>query len=64
MSRSRSSAFVRAVRCAVAVGSTLAALSVRPAAAQSGYVVEDLGTLPGDDSSVALAINENGDVVG
>jgi probable HAF family extracellular repeat protein len=32
--------------------------------AQSSYVVEDLGTLPGDDSSVAWAVNANGDVVG
>ena len=41
-------------------------LSHRPAlpAAQAGYVVEDLGALAGDTSSVAWAINENGDVVG
>jgi len=35
-----------------------------PAFAQAGYVVQDLGALPGDSSSVAWAINENGDVVG
>ncbi len=34
------------------------------AVAQTSYVVEDLGTLPGDSSSVAWAINQNGDVVG
>ena len=32
--------------------------------AQASYVVEDLGVLPGDTSSVAWAINVNGDVVG
>lgn len=36
----------------------------RPAVAQTGYVVEDLGALKGDTSSVALAINADGDVVG
>jgi probable HAF family extracellular repeat protein len=35
-----------------------------PVEAQSGYVVEDLGALPGDTSSVAWAINARGDVVG
>src|SRR6188508_2413031 len=49
---------------AVVVGSLLGFVSRRPAVAQSGYVVEDLGTLAGDNSSVAWAINENGDVVG
>jgi probable HAF family extracellular repeat protein len=34
------------------------------AEAQTGYVVEDLGTLKGDTSSVAWAINANGDTVG
>ena len=34
------------------------------AVADTPYVVEDLGALPGDNSSVAWAINENGDVVG
>ena len=39
---------------------------IRPAVAvaDTGYAVEDLGVLPGDSSSVAWAINENGDVVG
>jgi probable HAF family extracellular repeat protein len=39
---------------------------VSPAIAQSGfaYVVEDLGTLRGDDSSVAWGINAQGHVVG
>jgi probable HAF family extracellular repeat protein len=50
------------LRLAITIGSLV--VTARPAAAQTGYVVEDLGTLPGDDSSVALAINENGDVVG
>ncbi len=36
----------------------------RPVAAETEYVVEDLGTLAGDSSSVAWAINEDGDVVG
>ena len=35
-----------------------------PLEAQSGFVVDDLGVLPGDDSSVAWAINARGDVVG
>jgi probable HAF family extracellular repeat protein len=39
-------------------------VSVRSAVAQAGYVVEDLGALAGDSSSVAWAINEKGDVVG
>ena len=38
--------------------------SARHAAAQAGYVVEDLGALPGDASSVAWGINAKGDVVG
>jgi len=56
----------RSARCllAIAVGSLLGFVSVRPAEAQRGYVVDDLGALPGDDSSVAWGINENGDVVG
>ena len=37
---------------------------VGPAEAQTGFVVEDLGTLPGDTSSVAWGINASGDVVG
>jgi probable HAF family extracellular repeat protein len=35
-----------------------------PAMGQTGYVVEDLGALAGDTSSVAWAINADGDVVG
>lgn len=42
----------------------VALLAIRPALADTSYVVEDLGTLSGDDSSVAWGINENGDVVG
>src|SRR5687767_12028141 len=39
-------------------------MTTRPVLAQASYVVEDLGVLPGDTSSVAWAINANGDVVG
>jgi probable HAF family extracellular repeat protein len=42
----------------------LALLAVQPVMAQTSYVVEDLGVLAGDSSSVAWAINANGDVVG
>jgi probable HAF family extracellular repeat protein len=42
----------------------LAQATTRSALAQAGYVVQDLGALAGDSSSVAWAINENGDVVG
>jgi probable HAF family extracellular repeat protein len=64
MNKKRWSIFARAVRFAVAAVMGLGVVSVRPAAAQSGYVVEDLGVLAGDTSSVAWAINANGDVVG
>jgi probable HAF family extracellular repeat protein len=39
-------------------------MTTRPVLAQASYVVEDLGVLPGDTSSVAWGINANGDVVG
>jgi probable HAF family extracellular repeat protein len=42
----------------------LGLVPVRLAMAQPSYVVEDLGALPGDSSSVGWGINENGDVVG
>jgi probable HAF family extracellular repeat protein len=42
----------------------LGLVPVRLAMAQASYVVEDLGALPGDSSSVGWGINENGDVVG
>ena len=42
----------------------LGLVPVRSAMAQESYVVEDLGALPGDSSSIGWAINENGDVVG
>jgi len=42
----------------------LALTTVTPLLAQSSYVVQDLGALPGDSSSIAWAINANGDVVG
>lgn len=49
------------LRTALVLSVVFAAL---PAMAQSGYVVEDLGVLKGDTSSVAQGINEQGDVVG
>jgi probable HAF family extracellular repeat protein len=54
----------RFLSVAIVVGSLLGVVWLRPATAQSGYVVEDLGALPGDDSSVAWGINADGDVVG
>jgi probable HAF family extracellular repeat protein len=59
--RSRS-AFVLRLSAALLVG--LGLVMVGPAEAQTAYVVEDLGTLPGDTGSVAWAINARGDVVG
>jgi probable HAF family extracellular repeat protein len=46
------------------VVAALAQAKVTPSLAQGSYVVQDLGALPGDSSSVAWAINANGDVVG
>jgi probable HAF family extracellular repeat protein len=46
----------------IAVG--LGFMTTRAVLAQASYVVEDLGVLAGDSSSVAWAINANGDVVG
>lgn len=47
-------------------GLVLAAFCIAstPLHAATPYEVEDLGTLPGDDASVAMGINEFGDVVG
>lgn len=53
---------VRALRLASVLG--LGLVAAGPALAQSSYIVEDLGALAGDASSVAWAINANGDVVG
>jgi probable HAF family extracellular repeat protein len=53
---------LRALRLVSVLALGLAA--VRPATAEVGYVVQDLGALPGDSSSIAWAINANGDVVG
>jgi len=64
MSKKLWSVFVRVLGLAVLVGIELGLASVRPAMAQAGYVVEDLGVLAGDTSSVAWAINAHGDVVG
>src|SRR5687767_8065135 len=47
---------------AVALG--LAQGTGTPLLAQAAYIVQDLGALPGDSSSIAWAINANGDVVG
>ncbi len=55
--------FLQVVRRAAGLLALLL-VAVRPLMAQSGYVVEDLGALAGDTSSVAWAINTNGDVVG
>jgi probable HAF family extracellular repeat protein len=49
---------------AITVVASLVFAMTRVVLAQVGYVVEDLGTLPGDTSSVATAINASGDVVG
>src|SRR4029077_13463323 len=63
MARKHASASVHLLLAGtIAVG---AAYGARPVLAQAGgYIVQDLGMLPGDSSSVAWAINENGDVVG
>jgi len=54
----------RTVGLKAALAFALVLAVVAPAAAQSKYVVEDLGTLPGGTSSVATGINQQGDVVG
>jgi probable HAF family extracellular repeat protein len=54
------SAFVLRLAAVLLLGVAMAG----PAEAQTGFVVEDLGALPGDASSVAWAINAQGDVVG
>jgi len=58
------SVFVRVLCVASLVIVGLGFVAVRPAMAQTGYVVEDLGALAGDHGSVAWAINARGDVVG
>ena len=64
MSKKPSSGSVRVLSMAVVTALAIGFASARPASAQAGYVVEDLGALAGDTSSVAWAINANGDVVG
>jgi probable HAF family extracellular repeat protein len=64
MKRKRQSTSLRLVLAVTVVLLGLAYGTTRPALAQAGYVVEDLGALAGDSSSVAWAINEKGDVVG
>ena len=56
MSKKPSSASVRVLSMAV-VALAIGFASARPASAQAGYVVQDLGALAGDTSSVAWAIN-------
>ena len=46
------------------IAASLGFMTTRSVLAQASYVVEDLGVLPGDTSSVAWGINANGDVVG
>src|SRR5262245_27581588 len=55
---------LRVLRWASFVALGTASLGVPPVMAQVDYIVEDLGALPGDTSSVAWAVNANGDVVG
>jgi probable HAF family extracellular repeat protein len=64
MSKKLRSGYVRVACLAFVVALGLGFVSVQPAVAQAGYVVEDLGVLAGDTGSVAWAINANGDVVG
>jgi probable HAF family extracellular repeat protein len=64
MSKKLWSGSVRFFFMPVVVVLGLGFVSVRPAVAQTSYVVEDLGALAGDSSSVAWAINASGDVVG
>ena len=49
---------------AITIAAGLGFMTTASVLAQASYVVEDLGVLPGDTSSVAWAINVNGDVVG
>jgi probable HAF family extracellular repeat protein len=58
------SALTRVLTMAALVLVGLGLFPIPQASAQSGYVVQDLGTLPGDASAVAWAINARGDVVG
>ena len=58
------SALTRVLSMAALMLAGLGGFPISQASAQSGYLVEDLGTLPGDVSAVAWAINARGDVVG
>jgi probable HAF family extracellular repeat protein len=64
MERKRRSMSLRLVLAGTVALVAVAHSTTRSALAQAGYVVQDLGVLAGDSSSVAWAINENGDVVG
>jgi len=46
------------------IATAVGVMTTTPVLAQASYIVEDLGVLAGDSSSVAWAINANGDVVG
>ncbi|HEV8200661.1 MAG TPA: hypothetical protein VGS03_11630 [Candidatus Polarisedimenticolia bacterium] len=63
MFRKRRAASVHLVLAAI-VAAGLALGTAGPVMAQASYVVQDLGALPGDTSSIAWGINANGDVVG
>ena len=54
MSKKPSSGSVRVLSMAVVTALAIGFASARPATAQAGYVVEDLGALAGDTSSVGL----------
>jgi probable HAF family extracellular repeat protein len=64
MERKRRSMSLRLVLTATVAFMAVAQSTTRSVLAQAGYVVQDLGVLAGDSSSVAWAINEVGDVVG
>jgi probable HAF family extracellular repeat protein len=52
------------VFAAITIAASFGFTTPTPPLAPASYTVTDLGTLPGDASSVALGINANGDVVG
>ena len=64
MRKTLGSMFARVLSAASLVAVGLGLIAVRPAMAQTSYVVDDLGALAGDSSSVAWGINASGDVVG
>jgi probable HAF family extracellular repeat protein len=64
MNNTRRSTVVRLLLASAAALLAVTLATTKPALAQAGYIVQDLGALAGDFSSVAWAVNENGDVVG